>query len=255
MYYKNFKDLKLSALGMGNMRLPLVNNEQNHIDYQKAQEIIDYAMSHGITYYDTAYVYNGGDSERFLGVALKKYPRDSYYLASKFHYQANPDYRSVFAEQLERLQTDHIDFYLMHALGINNADDYIESGAVDYFLEMQKQGKIRYLGFSSHAPLDILEKFADHHEWDFAQLQINYYDWNYDNTQEQYRILEERGIPIVVMEPCRGGRLARLNESAEQLLHEAHPDWSVAGWAFRFVRSLPQVQVVDRKSTRLNSSH
>lgn len=229
---------------MGNMRLPQkAGGTPEEIDYEKSQEIIDYAMANGINYYDTAYVYQNGASETFLGHAMKKYKREDFYLATKFNIQANPDYKGVFQTQLDRLQTDYIDFYLIHCLLDNNIDDYISSGAIEYFLEQKKLGKIKYLGFSSHASLETLEKFADHHHWDFAQLQINYFDWNYGNTKAEYKILDDRKIPCIVMEPVRGGRLASLTPEADSLLKAAHPDWSIASWALRFVKSLPNVVV------------
>ena len=245
MEYKPFQNIQLSRLGMGNMRLPTRGPGMNApIDYEKAHEIIDYGMAHGITYYDTAYVYHGGDSERCLGQALKKYPRDSFYVATKFNYQANPDYKAVFEEQLERLGMDCIDFYLIHAVMDGNIDDYLGCGCIDYFLEQKKLGRIKYLGFSSHASVSQLTRFADHHQWDFAQLQLNYFDWNYADTKQEYQVLADRGIPTVVMEPVRGGRLAQLTPDAEALLKAAHPDWSMASWALRFVRTLPNVQVI-----------
>ena len=143
---------------------------------------------------------------------MKKFSRESFYIADKYFVQANPDYEAVFKEQLERLQTDYIDFYLIHCLLDGNVDTYLENGCIDYFLEQKAKGKIKYLGFSSHAGLLALEKFADHHQWDFAQLQINYFDWNYAETKKEYKILEERNIPIMVMEPVRGGRLASLTD-------------------------------------------
>ncbi len=241
MMYQEFRDISLSRLGMGNMRLPM---RDGAIDEEKAQEIIDYAMAHGINYYDTAWVYNDGGSERFLGPALRKYPRDSYYLATKFNIHATPDPGPVFEEQLRRLCTEHIDFYLLHCLTDGNINTYLESGCIDYFLEQQKKGRIRYLGFSSHASPKTLERFASHHAWDFAQLQINYFDWKYNSAKAEYEILEKKGIPIMVMEPVRGGRLASLTAETEGLLKAAHPDWTVASWALRFVQSLPRVQVI-----------
>ena len=152
MITKPFQDISLSRLGMGNMRLPVEGGKDGApIDRARAQEIIDYAMSHGINYYDSAYVYHNGESEKFLGEALKKYPRDSYYLATKFLLFANADYKAVFEEQLQRLQTDHIDFYLLHAIFDNNCQAYLDSGCIEYFLEQKKAGRIRYLGFSSHS--------------------------------------------------------------------------------------------------------
>lgn len=246
MITKAFQNITLSRLGMGNMRLPMQRpgDPKSPIDWPAAHEILDYAMANGINYYDTAYVYQGGESERCVGEGMKKYPRESFYLATKYNVGANPDYKAVFAEQLERLQTDYIDFYLIHCLLDNNVDTYLNNGCIDYFLDLKTQGKIKYLGFSSHASPATLERFANHHQWDFAQLQINYFDWNYSTTKEEYRILDERNIPIMVMEPIRGGRLASLTPEAEALLKQAHPDWSIASWALRFVRTLPRVQVI-----------
>lgn len=246
MEYKAFQDIQLSRLGMGNMRLPIVQGRKDtDIDKEKATEIIDYAMANGINYFDTAYVYHGGASEKFLGEALvDRYPRDSFYLATKFLIFASKDYKAVFEEQLSRLHTDYIDFYLIH--GINNqiAQQYIDIGAVDYFMEQKKAGRIKYLGFSSHASTETLEKFAGHHAWDFAQIQLNYFDWLFGSTKQEYEILAEKNIPIMVMEPVRGGRLAGLTPDAEKMLKDAQPDWSVPSWALHWVKSLPQVQVV-----------
>lgn len=245
MIYKNFQGIKLSRLGMGNMRLPVRQDvEGNPIDYDKAQEIIDYAMANGINYYDTAYVYHGGESEKFVGHALAKYDRSSFYVATKFLYSANHDYKAVFEEQLSRLNMDYIDFYLIHALGDDSCNDYINSGCIEYFLEQKKNGRIKYLGFSSHSSTATLEKFVSHHNWDFTQIQLNYYDWMFGSTKEEYRILEEHNIPIIVMEPVRGGRLATLSEKSAALLKAEQPDWTIPSWAFRFIKSLPQVQVV-----------
>ncbi len=245
MRFKAFQDISLSRLGMGNMRLPVkADTEGSPIDDVASQAIIDYAMAHGINYYDTAWVYNNGGSERFLGPALSKYPRDSYYLATKFNIRATPEPAPVFEEQLRRLHTDHIDFYLLHCLTDGNVDSYLSSGCIDYFLEQKRLGRIRYLGFSSHASPQTLERFASHHAWDFAQLQINYFDWSYGTAKAEYEILEKHNIPIMVMEPVRGGRLAALTPETEAILKQAHPDWSVASWALRFVQSLPQVQVI-----------
>lgn len=245
MIYKSFQDIALSRLGMGNMRLPVQGGKSGApIDRIRAQEIIDYAMENGINYYDTAYVYHGGESEKFLGEAMKKYPRESYHLATKYLVFANPDYKAVFEEQLERLQTDYIDFYLIHGISDDIYQSYMENGCIEYFLEQKKAGRIRYLGFSAHASVETLTKAADHHQWDFAQIQLNYFDWKYGSAAKEYKALEERNIPIMVMEPVRGGRLAALSSEAEEMLKAAHPDWSMASWAMRFAKRLPQVQVI-----------
>lgn len=245
MIYKDYKDIQLSRLGMGNMRLPRVNNDsKGAIDYDAAKKMIDSAMANGVNYYDTAYVYHEQTSENFLGKALKDYFRDSYYLATKFYIRSNPDYKAVFEEQLAKLQTDYIDFYLIHCLMDDSYDEYVNSGCIEYFLEMKKEGKIKYLGFSSHASPAVLKKFAQHHDWDFVQIQLNYFDWKYGTAKEEYEILKDLNISIMVMEPIRGGRLSQLSDEAEQILKEAKPQWSISSWALRWVMSLDQVQVV-----------
>ncbi|MBE5936618.1 MAG: 4Fe-4S dicluster domain-containing protein [Lachnospiraceae bacterium] len=245
MKTKNFKDISLSRLGMGNMRLPVENDKDGApIDYDRAESIIDYAIDNGITYFDTAYVYHSGESEKFLGKALMKHPRDSFFVATKFLIFASKDYKAVFEEQLERLQTDHIDFYLIHGINDSIYQEYIDLGCIEYFEEQKRAGRIKYLGFSSHASPDKLKIFAEYRDWDFAQIQLNYYDWVYGSAKKEYEILKELNIPIMVMEPVRGGRLATLSEGAQKILKDAHPDWSVASWALRWVKNLSQVQVV-----------
>lgn len=245
MLYRPFQDRLLSALGMGNMRLPVrAYGRSQRIDQPKAQEIIDYAMEHGVNYYDTAYVYHNGQSERFLGTAFAGYPREKYHLATKFLLQANPDFRYVFQDQLERLQTDFIDFYLLHAISDRTVSRYLTGGCLEYFDEQKRLGKIRALGFSFHGSVETLEKVVAARKWDFAQIQLNYYDWAYDIAKQEYEILVREGVPIMVMEPVRGGKLAALPEEAERLLKSVHPDWSVASWAFRWLRGLPNIQVV-----------
>ncbi len=252
MICKPFKDITLSALGMGNMRLPTVGDvPHGEIDEARAQEIIDYAMNNGINYYDTAYTYPG--SEAFLGKAMKKYSRDSFYLATKYWIDANPDYAAVFEEQLRRLQTDHVDFYLLHSImdGFGTVDQYIASGCIEYFLEQKRKGRIRYLGFSSHASPENLKRMADYAPWDFAQIQLNYLDWACARTKEEYEILAQRNIPVMVMEPVRGGRLAALPEPFAGQLKEVS-GWSLSSWALRFVRRLPGVQVTLSGMSSLN---
>ena len=160
MTYKSYKDeIQLSRLGMGNMRLPVKAAEPGEpIDYDAAKAIIDNAMKAGVNYYDTAYIYHGGKSEEFVGKALAEYPRDSYYVADKFNFQANPDYREQFAEQLKRLNMDRIDFYLLHGIQDYWVEDALNCGCIDFFDQMKKEGKIRYLGFSFHGTPDALRK-------------------------------------------------------------------------------------------------
>ena len=244
MIYKDFQGIKLSRLGMGNMRLPTLEDKPDGpIDYDRAKAIIDYAMAHGVTYYDTAYNYHSGESEKFLGKAMQNYPRDSFCLATKFNFHANPDYCAQFEEQLRRLQTDHVDFYLLHAYSDGNAENYTTCGCIDYFLEQKAKGRIKYFGFSSHATPAMLEKMLDSHQWDFVQIQLNYFDWLYGSAKAEYETISSRNIPVMVMESVRGGRLAKLSPEAEAMLKAAHPDWSIPSWAFRWLKSLPGVQV------------
>lgn len=237
MIYSDFKGIKLSKLGMGNMRLPSIGGGKGNspLDFAESAKMIDAALKGGVNYFDTAYVYQGGESERCVGEAMKKYPRDSFYIATKFNYRANPDYKAVFEEQLRRLQTDHIDFYLLHCLLDSNIDDYLNCGCIDYFEQMKKEGKITYLGFSNHASTDTLRRFADAHKWDFAQIQMNYLDWEFSTSEEEYNILTERNIPVVVMESVRGGRLSSLTPELDAKLKKDQPGWSVSSWAFRWL--------------------
>jgi predicted aldo/keto reductase-like oxidoreductase len=243
MINRSFADESLSLLGMGNMRLPTMG-PGGAIDREKAAEIIEYGYSHGINYFDTAYVYHNGESEKVVGEVLHKYPRESYKLATKFFILANPDYKAVFEEQLEKLKTDYIDFYLCHAIFDNTVDRYLSCGCIEYFLEQKKKGRIRHLGFSVHASLPTLERFASHHAWDFAQIQLNYLDWTLQDAKEQYEMLTRMGIPVIVMEPLRGGRLAGLSPAADAMLKAEQPSWPVASWAFRWLMRFDNVKVI-----------
>lgn len=246
MEKKGFQGIALSRLGMGNMRLPANKSGASDasIDWERAHEIIERALAQGINYFDTAYGYNNGESERCVGAALCKHPRESYFLATKYPIWAGQDCEAVFEEQLARLRTDYIDFYLLHCLTDENLERYLTSGCIDYFEEQQRRGRIRYFGFSSHASPETLQKMADCRTWDFAQLQLNYYDWRFSRAKEEYEILSRRGIPVMVMEPVRGGRLASLTPETEAMLRAAHPDWSIASWALRWARKLPDAQVI-----------
>ena len=246
MIYRKFKGIKLSRLGMGNMRLPSLGEDKwnSPIDYPESHRMIDAAIKGGVNYFDTAYVYQNGDSERCVGQAMKRYPRSSFYLATKFNIRANPDYRAVFAEQLERLQTDHIDFYLLHCLLDSNIDDYLNCGCIEFFEQMKKEGKITYFGFSSHASTETLRRFADAHKWDFAQIQMNYLDWEFSTAEEEYNILTERNIPVIVMESVRGGRLSSLTPELDAKLLAAQPGRSVSSWAFRWLMTHENVLVM-----------
>lgn len=264
MIYKPFHNLNISQLGMGCMRLP-TTGKGGPIDERKARELIEYAYEHGINYFDTAYRYHNGESEVFLGKILNQYPRESWYLATKMpgHMMRYNEGKlefvgyltglkktspaEIFEEQLEKCRVDYFDFYLLHNVCETSYDLYTNEvlGIVDFLLEQKKAGRIRYLGFSAHGRAETIEKFLNWRDcFDFVQIQLNYLDWTLQNAKRKYEILVERDIPVMVMEPCRGGRLASLDEETNAMLKKARPNDSIASWAFRFVKSLPGVQVV-----------
>jgi len=245
MRYTKFKDISLSLLGMGAMRLPQEGEGWGMpIVYDQAQEIIDYCMAQGVNYYDTAYIYHDGDSEVFLGKALAKYPRESFYIADKYNIAAKADYKAQFEEQLQRLQMDYIDFYLLHGISDDAVDDYLNNGCIEYFIEQKNEGKIKYLGFSFHSTPPVMPLITARHDWDFAMIQLNYLDWFHGEAQGLYHHLKEKEIPIIVMEPIHGGLLANLSDESNALLHKSEPNKSIASWALRFVAGLPDITVI-----------
>ena len=250
MIYKDFQGIKLSALGFGCMRLPTVNGDENAVDEAAAADMVREAFAGGINYFDTAYGYHGGSSERVMGKLLSGYPRDSFYLATKFPgYDPRnwPKVKEIFAEQQKRLRTDHFDFYLFHNVCEMNVDAYLDPkyGVYDYLTRKKKEGAIRHLGFSAHGGPDVMRRFLDAYgkDMEFCQLQINYLDWDFQDAKGKVALLEEYGIPVWVMEPLRGGRLAKLRPEDEETLRALRPDETAAGWAFRFLQSIPGVTV------------
>lgn len=249
MLYREFKNtgVKISGLGMGCMRLPRLKEDQPDIDYAAGQAMVDYALAHGVNYFDTAYPYHSGKSEPFVGQALKKHSRDSFFLASKMPcwcVKQAGDVERIFNEQLERCQVDYFDFYLCHALSAEHWKTYEEIPILPYLNRMREEGKIRRLGFSFHDSPDVLEMLVGKNKWDFVQIQLNYLDWTGQDAKRQYEILEANGLPCVVMEPVRGGSLASLCPEADGAFKAADPDSSVASWALRFAASLPNVLTV-----------
>lgn len=247
MFYQDFKGNKISSLGFGVMRLPVNPENPAAFDREKGQQIIDRAIELGINYFDTAHLYQKTDSEKFLGEALKKYPRESYYLATKFYGSPKRDIRKTFFEQLERLQTDYVDFYLLHCLEEDTFDLYTdpERNYLGFLRQMREEGRIRYLGFSTHASCHMLEQFLAYDDgFDMALMQLNFVDWDLLEAKGQYEILTKHNIPVWVMEPLKGGRLATLNEAACGILKAAAPDRSIPSWGFRYLMGLENVQTV-----------
>ena len=241
--------MKLSGLGFGAMRLPALAD--GCVNAPRTPELVRYAVEHGVNYFDTAYPYHGGMSEVVLGRALSAYPRESYYLATKYPgHQLSDSYdpAAVFEEQLKKCGVEYFDFYLMHNVYENSIRTYTDPrwGIVDYFVEQKRLGRIRHLGFSCHGGLDILREFLDRYGdvMEFCQIQLNWLDWKLQDGQTKYELLTERGIPVWVMEPVRGGRLAKLSEAEETQLKSLRPEESIPAWSFRWLQGLPNVKMV-----------
>ncbi len=246
MNRKSFDKLGIEAsvLGFGAMRFP---TKDGAIDRAAALEMIDYAYQNGVTYFDTAWPYHGGTSENVLGEALKRYPRESFFLADKmpvWEVNSEADMERVFQEQLNKCQVEYFDFYLLHALGEKRIQHCIEIGAFDFVKRKKAEGKIRFIGFSFHDKNEKFEKIADYFPWDFAQIQYNYIDVHTMDADFLYEALASRGIPAVVMEPVRGGTLAQLPDEVAAILKEFAPNRSMASWAVRWVASKPNVKVL-----------
>ena len=252
MIYRDFQDIKLSALGFGAMRLPVIDGDDGRIDEEAAVRMVDTAMASGINYYDTAWGYHGGNSEPVIGSALAKYPREDFYIATKFpgYDPGNWDkVEEIFNSQLEKLQMDYFDFYLFHNVCEMNIDAYLDDekyGIYSYLIEQKRNGRIRHLGFSCHGSMDVLKRFLDAYgkDMEFCQLQLNYLDWTFQNDKEKVELLNEWNIPVWVMEPLRGGKLAKLAPEYEEKLKKLRPDEEIPAWAFRFLQSIPSVTMI-----------
>ena len=250
MIYKTFGEKKLSALGLGAMRLPVVCGDDARVNIRLTAEMVGYAMAHGVNYYDTAWGYHDGNSEIVLGEVLSAYPRDSFYLATKF-----PGYdlsnmlkvEEIFELQLSKCYVDHFDFYLFHNVCEMNIDAYLDPkyGVFDYLYAQKKAGRITHLGFSAHGSIEVMRRFLEAYGeyMEFCQIQCNYVDWTFQDAKGKVELLNSYNIPIWVMEPLRGGKLARLPESAAAKLTALRPDEGVPAWAFRFLEGVPGVTV------------
>ena len=250
MIYREFQGEKLSALGMGAMRLPVVDGDDARIDEAAAAAMVDYAMAHGVNYYDTAWGYHNGNSELVMGRALARYPRESYFLADKFpgYDLSNMDkVESIFEKQLEKCGVEYFDFYLFHNVCEMNIDAYLDPkyGIFDYLTAQKKAGRIRHLGFSAHGSYAVMKRFLEAYgsEMEFCQIQLNYLDWKFQGAKEKVELLQEYNIPVWVMEPLRGGRLASLAPADEEKLQALRPQEGIPAWAFRFLQSIPAVTV------------
>ena len=240
---------KMPKIGFGLMRLPETDGV---IDIDKVSQMVDSYLAAGFTYFDTAYVYHGGNSEKAVKEAIvKRHPRDSFTIATKlpaWSIHSPEDRDKIFNEQLERCGVDYFDFYLLHSVEDgNNYDTYVKYDCFNWGIQKREEGKIKHFGFSFHGTPELLIQIVDNHpEIEFVQIQLNYADWDNPlvHSGELYKILSERNIPIIVMEPCKGGKLANHDEECTEILKSVRPDKSVASWAFRFVGSLPGVTTI-----------
>lgn len=248
-----FKGKNLPLLGLGTMRFPLKGNSKDpaDVDIDKTKEIISYAMANGVNYFDTAYPYHGSQSEVILGELLSEYPRESYYLATKFpghQILSSYDPEAVFEEQLKKCKTDYFDFYLLHNVYENSIATYTDKkwGIIDYFIKQKELGRIKHLGFSSHGGCELLKTFLNGYSdvMEFCQIQLNYVDWSLQSAKDKCDILNEFGIPIWVMEPVRGGKLANLSSVDTETLVRIDGERTNAEWAFRWLQGIDNVQMI-----------
>ena len=253
MYYNDFKGLKLSALGMGNMRLPVLDDEKHSIDEETTARMLDYCLANGINYFDTAWPYHDGNSEIVVGKILSKYPRDSFYLATKyptFDKSYFSRYEEVFNKQLEKCQVDHFDFYLLHNIGSHNMQYFMDpelgGKTIEYLVKQKEEGRITHFGFSTHASNADFVKFLDTYGeyMEFCQIQLNWFDWDYQEAKFKVAELNKRNIPIWVMEPIRGGKLISFTEPYMDELKAIRPDDKITDWCFKYLRTIPGVTMI-----------
>lgn len=251
MIYNDFQGMKLSALGFGGMRLPVIDMTEDRIDVAATETMVSKAIENGVNYFDTAWGYHGGHSEEILGKILNRYPRESWHLADKFPgYDLNnmDKVEAIFEKQLEKCGVEYFDFYLFHNVCEMNVDHYLNEekyGILKYLQKQKAAGRIRHLGFSCHGSREVLERFlkANGEYMEFCQIQLNWLDWNFQGAREKVELLNAYNIPIWVMEPLRGGRLATLPEEDAAILHELRKDENIPAWAFRFLQTVPGVTV------------
>ena len=267
MVYYDFKGKKLSTLGYGGMRLPTSDSKGRVVNEEEAAKLLVHAYNNGVNYFDTAFFYHAGNSERVMGKVLSQFPRDTWYLADKLpgnfieiidgkivmdiefmgmkHTFNTP--KEVFEYQLKNAGVDYFDFYMLHNVAESTYELYTDEkiGMVDYLLEEKKNGRIKHIGFSTHGRYETIEKFLGKYDcFEFALMQLNYLDWTMQEAGKKYDVLTKHNIPVFVMEPVRGGKLANMTGDGLDILKAANPGDSAAKWAFRYLQSLPNVAVV-----------
>ncbi|MBQ3301571.1 MAG: aldo/keto reductase, partial [Eggerthellaceae bacterium] len=241
MYYRSMCGCEVSALGFGAMRLPVIDGQEGQPDEQAVFEMVDYAIEKGVNYFDTAWGYHDGKSEIIMGKALARHPRDSFYVATKFPGYDNGNFgkhEELFAKQLEKMGVDYVDFYLMHNVCESNIENYLADdrfGTISYFLGQKEAGKITHLGFSCHGNVETLGRFLEAYgdKMEFCQLQLNYMDWDVQDARRKVAMLAERNLPVIVLEPLRGGGLITFTEDEQAKLESFRPGASAVDWEFR----------------------
>ena len=244
MRFDNGED-RVSFLGFGCMRFP--KTEDGRIDEAQAAKMLDTAIKVGVNYIDTAYPYHDGASEPFVGRVLSGYPRDQFFLATKlpvWKADSAQDAQELFEEQLNRLQVKYVDYYLLHALNRERWDKLVRSDIIPWAEQLKREGKIRHLGFSFHDDYEMFREIITYKQWDFCQIQYNYMDRDVQAGDRGYALAEKMGVPMIVMEPVKGGTLANLPKEAEDVFRAADPDATCASWALRWVGSRPNVKVI-----------
>lgn len=250
MLYKDFEGRQLSSLGFGAMRLPVLDGDNAKIDQDAVNEMVDYALDRGVNYFDTAWGYHDGQSEIAMGIALNRHARDEFMIATKFPgYDVNnmDKVEEIFEKQLEKTGMEFFDFYLIHNVCEKNIDEYLDPkfGIMDYLLKQKEAGRIRHLGFSAHGDIACMTRFLEAYgkDMEFCQIQLNYLDWTFQDARGKVELLDKWGLPVWVMEPVRGGKLAQIDAADEAKLKAARPDETTVQWCFRFIQSIPQVKV------------
>ena len=267
MVYFDFKGKKLSTLGYGGMRLPTSDTKGRVVNEQETAKLLEHAYHNGVNYFDTAFFYHAGNSERVIGKVLSQFPRDTWYLADKLpgnfieivdgkiemdiafmgmkHTFNTP--KEIFEYQLKNAGVDYFDFYMLHNVAESTYELYTDEkiAMVDFLLGEKKAGRIKHIGFSTHGRFETIEKFLNKYDcFEFVLMQLNYLDWTLQEAGKKYDIITKHNIPVFVMEPVRGGKLANIAGDELAMLKAAKPDDSSAKWAFRYLQSLPNVAVV-----------
>jgi len=238
---------EVSMLGFGCMRFPVEGEGDANVIFEEAEKMVDVAFKSGVNYFDTAFGYHSGNSEPIMGKILKKYPREDFFLATKFplwNAEEEADVLKIFEQQLERLQTDYIDFYLIHAVNQGLIEKIKNFDVIGKLKKLKADDKIRNIGFSFHDELSVFKEVIDIHDWDFCMIQLNYMDTDTQQGIEGYHIATEKGIPVMIMEPVKGGNLAKFNDEVTEIFNEVDPNATPASFALRWAGSLPNVKSV-----------